>query len=270
MVGYRASFNCNNMIVCQNLVSTNLYNQIHIVLAVVYIIYISVYANNIIYVNYILHLHALCAHLSLTLNFNLRDTLKLRIMQRIINRASLSGMHTTYVHTLCKISIYTASAQLRLASFSVDQPLVKFRLFPFQGAASPRLSATSLSASYIDRSFSYLTLRSSRLFPDPRVNDWVMMSSPFPTLMICMSYAYFSKVLGPKLMENRKPFDLRRTLITYNLLQTFFSTWIFYEVCFFSYHGQLFFLSITVGLLLLKRLTRFHINTRSLQRRIEV
>lgn len=64
---------------------------------------------------------------------------------------------------------------------------------------------------------------------DPRVNDWVMMSSPFPTLAICLSYAYFSKVLGPKLMENRKPFDLRGILITYNLLQTLFSTWIFYE-----------------------------------------
>jgi len=59
-----------------------------------------------------------------------------------------------------------------------------------------------------------------------------MMSSPFPTLAICLSYAYFSKVLGPKLMENRKPFDLRGVLITYNFLQTLFSTWIFYEVRF--------------------------------------
>lgn len=75
-------------------------------------------------------------------------------------------------------------------------------------------------------------------FSDPRVNDWAMMSSPFPTVAICLSYAYFSKVLGPKLMENRKPFDLRGILIMYNLIQTIFSAWIFYEVClffFFSY-----------------------------------
>lgn len=57
-----------------------------------------------------------------------------------------------------------------------------------------------------------------------------MMSSPLPTLGICLFYAYFSKVLGPKLMENRKPFDLRRTLIIYNFVQTVFSAWIFYEV----------------------------------------
>ncbi|KAL0276860.1 UNVERIFIED_CONTAM: hypothetical protein PYX00_004334 [Menopon gallinae] len=66
---------------------------------------------------------------------------------------------------------------------------------------------------------------------DPRVKDWSMMSSPFPTIAICIFYAYFSKVLGPKLMENRKPFDLRNILVVYNLLQTIFSMWIFYEYC---------------------------------------
>lgn len=72
---------------------------------------------------------------------------------------------------------------------------------------------------------------------DPRVNDWIMMSSPFPTLAICLFYAYFVKVLGPKLMENRKPFDLRRVMIWYNLFQVIFSSWLFYEVsvCIYIY-----------------------------------
>lgn len=72
---------------------------------------------------------------------------------------------------------------------------------------------------------------SCKLFvTDPRVNGWPMMSSPLPTLGICLFYAYFSRVLGPKLMENRKPFNLRKTLIIYNFVQTVFSAWIFYEV----------------------------------------
>lgn len=64
---------------------------------------------------------------------------------------------------------------------------------------------------------------------DPRVKTWPMMSSPLPTLFICLFYAYFSKVLGPAIMENRKPFTLRKTLIYYNAFQTLFSAWIFYE-----------------------------------------
>lgn len=56
------------------------------------------------------------------------------------------------------------------------------------------------------------------------------MSSPFPTLALCIFYAYFSKILAPKLMANRKPFDLRNILVVYNLFQTIFSAWIFYEV----------------------------------------
>ncbi|XP_050589156.1 elongation of very long chain fatty acids protein AAEL008004-like isoform X3 [Bombus affinis] len=56
-----------------------------------------------------------------------------------------------------------------------------------------------------------------------------MMSSPFPTLFICLSYVYGVKVLGPKLMENRKPFQLKNALIIYNLFQMVFSAWLFYE-----------------------------------------
>lgn len=65
---------------------------------------------------------------------------------------------------------------------------------------------------------------------DPRVNNWALMSSPFPTLAICLFYAYFVKVLGPKLMENRKPLDLRRVMMCYNLFQVILSSWLFYEV----------------------------------------
>lgn len=64
---------------------------------------------------------------------------------------------------------------------------------------------------------------------DPRVNDWMLMSGPFPTLAICLSYAYFVKVLGPRIMENRKPMNLRGVLIVYNFVQVVFSTWLFYE-----------------------------------------
>ena len=64
---------------------------------------------------------------------------------------------------------------------------------------------------------------------DQRTTHWFMMSSPFPTLFICLSYVYGVKVLGPKLMENRKPFQLKNALIIYNLFQMVFSAWLFYE-----------------------------------------
>lgn len=71
-----------------------------------------------------------------------------------------------------------------------------------------------------------------------------MMSSPLPTLGLCIFYAYFSKSLAPRLMQNRKAFDLRNILVFYNLFQTIFSTWIFYEV------SHLFFYYIEINLFL--------------------
>lgn len=39
------------------------------------------------------------------------------------------------------------------------------------------------------------------------------------------------QVLGPKLMENRKPFQLKGVMLVYNLVQVVFSFWLFYENC---------------------------------------
>ncbi|XP_055321833.1 elongation of very long chain fatty acids protein AAEL008004-like isoform X1 [Sitodiplosis mosellana] len=73
---------------------------------------------------------------------------------------------------------------------------------------------------------------------DPRTRDWPMMSSPFPTLVVCLAYAYFVKVIGPKLMENRKPFNLRYILILYNFIQVIFSAWLFYECLMGGWWGE--------------------------------
>ncbi|XP_063706625.1 very long chain fatty acid elongase AAEL008004-like isoform X2 [Culicoides brevitarsis] len=82
----------------------------------------------------------------------------------------------------------------------------------------------ALIMKYIDRMHHYMDT-----YGDPRTKDWPLMSSPFPTLAICLTYVYIVKVLGPRLMENRKPFQLKNTLIVYNFLQVVFSSWLFYE-----------------------------------------
>ncbi|XP_076029508.1 very long chain fatty acid elongase 4-like isoform X2 [Oratosquilla oratoria] len=51
---------------------------------------------------------------------------------------------------------------------------------------------------------------------DKRVKEWPLMQSPVPTLGITAMYLLMV-LLGPKLMENRKPFTLRGPLIVYNL-----------------------------------------------------
>lgn len=64
---------------------------------------------------------------------------------------------------------------------------------------------------------------------DPRVENWLLMSSPLPQTIILGFYVYFVTSLGPKLMENRKPFELKKTMITYNFFLVLFSVYMFYE-----------------------------------------
>ncbi|KAM4709823.1 very long chain fatty acid elongase 7 [Discoglossus pictus] len=83
--------------------------------------------------------------------------------------------------------------------------------------------------------FKDLTSRATILYDewikdaDPRVENWPLMASPIPQTIIIGAYIYFVTSLGPKLMENRKPFDLKKTMALYNLLMVVFSLYMCYE-----------------------------------------
>lgn len=72
-------------------------------------------------------------------------------------------------------------------------------------------------------------LMSTYFLTDPRTQNWFLISSPGPLLMIVFSYLYFSVWLGPRIMKNRKPFDLRSILIIYNFIQVLLSIYMVFE-----------------------------------------
>lgn len=54
---------------------------------------------------------------------------------------------------------------------------------------------------------------------DPRVRDMLFMSNPFSMFGILVCYLYFILKWGPKFMKNRKPFNLNKLIIVYNIIQ---------------------------------------------------
>ncbi|XP_058806778.1 elongation of very long chain fatty acids protein 7-like [Phymastichus coffea] len=64
---------------------------------------------------------------------------------------------------------------------------------------------------------------------DPRTRNWFLLSSPLPGLAILTTYLYFVLSWGPRYMEQRKPFVLKKTLVIYNFFQVLLSFWLFYE-----------------------------------------
>ncbi|CAG9858971.1 unnamed protein product [Phyllotreta striolata] len=66
--------------------------------------------------------------------------------------------------------------------------------------------------------------------PDPRVRNWTMMASPFPTLAIISVYLLLVLYILPAYMKNRKPFKLTRTIRIYNILQVISCVAIIYNL----------------------------------------
>ena len=76
--------------------------------------------------------------------------------------------------------------------------------------------------------YEFSTLSSCCL--DSRTDDWMLMSSPLPQTIIIAVYIYFVTSLGPRLMENRKAFDLKGVLVVYNFSVVALSLYMCYEV----------------------------------------
>lgn len=64
---------------------------------------------------------------------------------------------------------------------------------------------------------------------DERQNEWVVMKSPVPILVISVVYVLFVTWLGPLFMKGREPFKgLKNIMIVFNIFQVIFYSYIFY------------------------------------------
>ena len=73
---------------------------------------------------------------------------------------------------------------------------------------------------------------------DPRVKDWPLVQSPFPTLAICLSYGFFVKVIGPRLMRDQPALNIRWVMVIYNLFMVGLSSWLFWRLGIYGWFGK--------------------------------
>jgi len=64
---------------------------------------------------------------------------------------------------------------------------------------------------------------------DPRAKWFLFMDTPIPTVGMIIAYLAWVLVLGPIYMRDKKPIDLKNTLILYNAGQVLLSSYMFYE-----------------------------------------
>ncbi|XP_030755504.1 elongation of very long chain fatty acids protein 7-like isoform X2 [Sitophilus oryzae] len=62
---------------------------------------------------------------------------------------------------------------------------------------------------------------------DSRTKNLFLVSSPATILLILGSYLYFVLKWGPEFMKNRKPYELKKLLMVYNVCQIIVNVYIF-------------------------------------------
>lgn len=72
-------------------------------------------------------------------------------------------------------------------------------------------------------------------FIDKRTDDFWLVNTPLPVLGILGLYYYFVTDFGPKFMKDRQPFELKKTIIVYNVAQILLNGYLCFEVGFPKY-----------------------------------
>lgn len=65
---------------------------------------------------------------------------------------------------------------------------------------------------------------------DLRTKTWFLSNNPGALFTILATYLYFCLYAGPRYMRDRKPFELKTTMIVYNIFQVVLSYVLFHEV----------------------------------------
>jgi len=63
----------------------------------------------------------------------------------------------------------------------------------------------------------------------PEVMKWTLVSRDLPVVTIILCYVIFINYIGPALMKNRKPFDLRWLMVPYNISLVIINFYIFWQ-----------------------------------------
>nr|QWC69491.1 fatty acid elongase 3 [Tigriopus californicus] len=61
---------------------------------------------------------------------------------------------------------------------------------------------------------------------DKRMDGYPLMSSPWPAIGLCFGYICIVKLIGPAIMKNREPFQLKTPMLLYNGFQVVFSLFV--------------------------------------------
>ncbi|XP_071042442.1 very long chain fatty acid elongase AAEL008004 isoform X2 [Parasteatoda tepidariorum] len=67
-------------------------------------------------------------------------------------------------------------------------------------------------------------------YGDPRVISYPLMDSPYKTYAGVIIFLIYIKIIGPKMMKNRNPYDLRTPMLLYNIVLVALSGWMFYRM----------------------------------------
>lgn len=100
-----------------------------------------------------------------------------------------------------------------------------------------RVSQSNQIMSALYSTAHYYTVGVFDKYGDPRVANYHLMRTPWPTIFATVLYYWFVRSVGPKMMRDRKPYEILPLIRVYNLYMAAWNGFGFYTACLLLNYG---------------------------------
>lgn len=83
----------------------------------------------------------------------------------------------------------------------------------------------------------YYTVGVFEKYGDPRVSNYHLMRTPWPTIAATLLYYWFVRHVGPRMMRDRKPYEILPLIRVYNLMMAAWNGFGFWTACHLVNYG---------------------------------
>lgn len=95
---------------------------------------------------------------------------------------------------------------------------------------SPITGSTSASGLFYDKAH-YYTVGVFEKYGDPRVANYLFMRTPWPTIFVTILYYWFVRSIGPRMMRDKKPYEILPIIRVYNVAMAAWNGFGVYTAC---------------------------------------
>lgn len=147
------------------------------------------------------------------------------------------SLSATLAVAACNLAVVGLAAASASESILTPSMMAEPSMASVAAAAAGATSGAAPATNSLYELAHYYTVGIFEKHGDPRVSNYFLMRTPWPTILLTSIYYWFIRSVGPKMMRDKKPYEILPMIRVYNFLMAAWNGFGFYTACHLVNYG---------------------------------